>query len=31
MLVAGEFYLATRPEQPETYTPTAPIGTSSIQ
>jgi hypothetical protein len=31
MLVAGELYLVTRPEQPETYTPPASIVTSSIQ
>ena len=31
MLVAGELYLVTRPEQPETYIPPAPIVTSSIQ
>lgn len=29
MLVAGELYLVTRPEQSETYTPPAPIVTSS--
>jgi hypothetical protein len=31
MLVAGELYLVTRPEQPETHTPSASIVTSSIQ
>jgi len=31
MLVAGELYLVTRPEQPETYAPPASIVTSSIQ
>ena len=31
MLVAGELYLVTRPEQPQTYTSPAPIVTSSIQ
>ncbi|MBN8991179.1 MAG: hypothetical protein J0H42_23275 [Rhizobiales bacterium] len=29
MLVAGELYLVTRPERSETYTPPAPIVTSS--
>jgi hypothetical protein len=31
MLVAGELYLVTRPEQPETLTPPASIVTSSIR
>jgi hypothetical protein len=31
MLVAGELYLVTRPEQPETHTPPASIVTSSIR
>ena len=31
MLVAGELYLVTRPEQPQTSTSPAPIVTSSIQ
>ena len=31
MLVAGELYLVTRPEQPEAYTPPAPTVTSSAR
>jgi hypothetical protein len=31
MLVAGEVYLVTRPDQPETLTPPASIVTSSIR
>jgi hypothetical protein len=31
MLVAGELYLVTRPEPPETLTPLASIVTSSIR
>jgi hypothetical protein len=31
MLVAGELYLVTRPDQPETLTPPASIVTSSIR
>jgi hypothetical protein len=31
MLVAGELYLVTRPEPPETLTPPASIVTSSIR
>jgi hypothetical protein len=31
MLVAGELYLVTRPEQLEAYTPSAPIVTSSAR
>jgi hypothetical protein len=31
MLVAGELYLVTRPDQSKTLTPPAPIVTSSIR
>jgi hypothetical protein len=31
MLMAGELYLVTRPEPPETLTPSASIVTSSIR
>ena len=31
MLVAGELYLVTRPDQPKTFTPPASIVTSSIR
>ena len=31
MLVAGELYLVTRPDQPETHTPPAATVTSSIR
>ena len=31
MLVAGELYLVTRPDRPETLTPPASIVTSSIR
>jgi hypothetical protein len=30
MLVAGELYLVTRPDPPESYTPPPPVVTSSI-
>jgi hypothetical protein len=31
MLVAGELYLVTRPEPPQTHAPAAPVLTSSIR